>query len=306
MNLRDLEYLVAIADRGSFRKAAVASGVSQPTLSTQVKKLEADLGAQLVDRAAVPLRLTPVGEEVVRRARKLLRDAGDLRAAVGAQVRPDAGTLRLGVFPTLGAYLLPRVLGAVRAGFPDIDLLITEEKSADLLTQLDDGDLDAVIVALPVSREGRQVRPLFREDFVLAVPAGHPLADAETPLAARRLEGAEVILMADGHCLGDQVSDWLDRVGGKGRDDHRATSLESLRSMVAMGSGVTLLPALAVPDVAVDDLVTRTVVAPVPSRDLALVWRTGSARTDLLERLAPALVPVGAAHVRPHEARVVG
>ena len=301
MNLRDLEYLVALADHGSFRRAATACGVSQPTLSTQVKKLEAELGAPLVDRGVTPLRLTPAGEEVVRRSRRLLHDAGQLRDAVRVLSHPEAGPLRLGVFPTLGAYLLPRVLGGVRAAFPDVDLLITEEKSDELLAQLTAGELDAVIVALPVADADLTVRPLFREDFLLAVPAGHPLAHSAEPLGARNLAGTDVIVLAAGHCLADQVDAWLDRVGGECRADYRASTLESLRSMIAAGGGVTLLPALAVqtPVTASGAVVTRPLVDPVPSRDLALVWRAGCARADLLERLAPLLVPQGADHVRP-------
>lgn len=301
MNLRDLEYLVAVADHGSFRRAAVACAVSQPTLSTQVKKLETELGAVLVDRASAPLRLTPVGEDVVRRARRLLHDAAELRDVARVHAAPEAGALRLGVFPTLGAYLLPHVLGAVRQRFPRLSLLITEEKSDDLLALLRSGDLDAVVVALPVPGPDLVARPLFREEFLLAVPTGHPLADAAGPLAARRLTGTAVILLAPGHCLGDQVDDWLARVGGRRRDDYRATSLESLRSMVAAGGGATLLPALAVqpPVSGSDAVVTRPVVQPVPSRDVALVWRAGSARADLLEKLAPALVPQHVVHVHP-------
>lgn len=301
MNLRDLEYLVAVADHGSFRRAAAACGVSQPALSTQVRKLEADLGAVLIDRASSPLRPTPVGEEVVRRARRLLHDAGQLKEAVRAASHPEAGTVRLGVFPTLGAYLLPRVLSGIRARFPDVAWLITEERSSVLLAQLAAGELDAVTVALPVTGPDLVVRPLFREEFLLAVPHDHPLADGEGPVSARRVSGADVILMSAGHCLGEQVNDWLARIGGHPRDDYRATSLESLRSMVAAGGGATLLPALAAqpPVSASDAVVTRPIVQPVPSRDIALVWRAGCARAELLEKLAPALVPAGAAHVRP-------
>lgn len=305
MNLRDLEYLVAVADHGNFRRAAAACEVSQPTLSTQVKKLETELGAVLLDRASTPPRLTPVGEEVVRRARRLLQDAAQLKDVVRAQAHPEAGTLRLGVFPTLGAYLLPRVLGAVRERFPGVSLLLTEEKSSELLALLDAGDLDAVLVALPVPGTGLTVCPLFREDFLLAVPRDHPLADGDSPVAARRLTGTDVILLAAGHCLADQVNDWLARVGGHPREDFRATSLESLRSMVAAGGGATLLPALSVesPVTASDAVFTRPVVQPAPSRDVALVWRSGSARADLLAKLAEELVPHGVAHVRPLGAR---
>lgn len=302
MSLRDLEYLVAVADHGTFRRAAAACEVSQPTLSTQVKKLEADLGAVLVDRASVPARLTPIGEEVVRRARRLLRDAAELRAAVRAAAEPEAGTLRLGVFPTIGAYLLPLVIGRIRERFPKVNLTITEEKSADLLGWVTGGELDAAILSVPVAGEGLTSLPLFREDFLLAAPVGHPLSDADTPITARRVAaGAEIMLLSAGHCLGEQVDAWLTEVGGQPRPDHRATSVESLRSMIAAGTGVSLIPALAVrsPAALSDAMVTRPVVQPTPHRELGLVWRTGSARTDLLTALAPMLVPSGMEHVHP-------
>ena len=300
MNLRDLEYLVAVADHGSFRRAAVACDVSQPTLSTQVKKLELELGAVLVDRASAPLRLTAVGEEVARRARAILADVDQLRRAVVAEAAPEAGTLRLGLFPTLGAYLLPHVVGQIRQRFPHVKLLLVEEKTADLMAMLAAGDLDAVVVALPVGGADLRVRPLFREEFLLAVPAGHTLAVGDGPVAAWRLTGTEVTLLGPGHCLGDQVDDWLLRVGGRRRDDYRATSIESLRAMIAAGSGVSLFPALAVqpPVTATDAVAIRPIVQPVPSRDIALVWRASSARDRLLDKLAPALVPPGVTHVK--------
>ena len=301
MNLRDLEYLVAVADHGSLRKAAVAVGVSQPTLSEQIKRLEVDLDAELLDRTTTPSGLTPVGEEVVARARRLLQDAEEIREAARQRPAEEASTLRLGVFPTLGAYLLPTVLAGVREKFPQVDLLLTERKTTSLVRMLDEGTLDAIVVALPVAgRPDLEVRPLFREDFLLVIPRGHDLA-GDGPIRARDVVDTEFILMADGHCLADQVSAWLAAIGGRPRQDYRATSLESLRSMVATGAGATLLPALALqaPGPLGETMVTREVTDPVPSRDLALVWRRGSTRTNLLHRLADALVPVGAPHVVP-------
>lgn len=301
MNLRELVYLVAVADHGSLRKAAVACGVSQPTLSAQLKRLEAELGTDLLDRSTIPLRLTPVGEDVVARARRLLQDAEEIREAARQRPEGEASSLRLGVFPTLGAYLLPTVLAGVRARFPQVDLLITERRTTSLMRLLDGGELDAVVVAMPVDRPDLEVRPLFREDFLVVVPRDHELAVGEGPLRAADVVDTEFILLTEGHCLADQVASWLVQIGGNPRLDYRASSLESLRSMVAAGSGATLLPALAMrePGPLGKQMATRDVIDPVPSRDLALVWRRGSTRTDLLHRLAEALVPTDSPHVVP-------
>lgn len=299
MKLRDLAYLVALADHGSFRKAATAMGVAQPTLSVQVRKLEEELGAVLVDRTATPLRFTPAGDVAIERARSLLRDVDELERAVRAIGTPTGGALRLGVFPTLSAYLLPRVLGGVRTRFPDLDLLITEEMTAELLAQFGEGKLDAIVIALPVHLSGVEIRPLFREEFLFAVASDDALASPTTPVAAEQLRDTEVLLLGEGHCLTDQVEGWLDDIGDVRRLTHRASSLESLRTMVSAGVGTTLLPALSVQSPsATPDVVTRPIVEPVPSRDIALVWRTGSARGELLEQLAPTLVPQGVEHVQ--------
>lgn len=300
MNLRDLEYLVAVADHRSFRQAAAACGVSQPTLSIQVKKLEAELGAVLVDREASPLALTPAGAETVRRARSLLLDAAELRAAVAGGVDPEGGQLRLGVFPTLGAYLLPHVLAGVRERFSGLELLVTEKKTSTLLAMLDEGKLDAALVALPVRRPGLTVRPLFHEDFLLAVPAGHDLASA-SPVTPAELTGEEMLIMAEGHCLGDQVGSWMATIGARERQDHKGASLESVRNMVVAGSGMTLLPAMSVepPVPPTPGMVVRSFADPAPGREIALVWRANSSRDALLERLAPALVPQGVGGVDP-------
>lgn len=300
MNLRDLEYLVAVADHGSLRKAAVAAGVSQPTLSAQLKRLEVELGADLLDRTTTPSGLTPVGEDVVARARRLLQDVDEIREAARQRPASEASKLRLGVFPTLGAYLLPTVLAGVREQFPQVDLLLTERKTTSLVRLLDAGDLDAIVVALPMERPDLEVRPLFREDFLLVVPRDHELA-GDGPVRAADVLDTEIILLSDGHCLADQVTSWLAEVGGRPRLDYRASSLESLRSMVAAGAGATLLPALALRDPGPlgSSMVARPVTDPVPSRELALVWRRGSTRTDLLYRLAEALVPADSPHVAP-------
>lgn len=293
MNLRDLEYLVAVADARSFRQAAAACEVSQPTLSTQLKKLELELGVTLVDRSAAPLALTSAGERIVARARGILDQVAGLRAEAALASDAEGGALRLGAFPTLGPYLLPHVVAAVRSRFPNLKLLLTEEKSADLLALLEAGRLDAVLLALPVVGAGLHVEPLFREELMLAVPEAHPLASEAGAIDPAQVAETELLCLTDGHCLSDQVMAWLQELGGQRREDFRASSLETMRNMVSAGNAATLLPALAVvPPVApAPGVVVRRFSRSAPTRDIALVWRTASPQAALLAKLAPALVP---------------
>ncbi len=293
MNLRDLEYLVAVADARSFRRAAAACEVSQPTLSTQLKKLETELGVTLVDRSAPPLTLTAVGERIVARARVILDQVQEIRAEATLEGDAEGGALRLGAFPTLGPYLLPHVVAGIRERFPTLKLLLTEEKSADLLALVEAGRLDAVLLALPVAEPGLHVQPLFREELLLAVPENHPLAEPTPPLTPARVAGTELVCLTEGHCLSDQVGAWIHQVGGRRREDYRASSLEVVRNMVSAGTAATLLPALAVipPVATAPGLVARRFTRSAPTRDIALVWRAGSPHGELLHKLAPLLVP---------------
>lgn len=292
MNLRDLEYLIALAQAKSFRQAAAACEVSQPTLSTQIKKLEAELGVTLFDRSVAPLTPTPAGVRIIERARTVLRGIDDIRAEAALSGSSEAGNLRIGLFPTLAPYLLPHVVGAVAGAFPDIKLLLTEDKSNALLDAVEEGELDAALLALPVETEGLVVRPLFREELVLAVPAASDLA-GEGPLDPASMAGTELTCLADGHCLGDQVGEWIAAQGGRRRRDFAATSLEAMRAMISTGTASTLLPALAVvPPVAQrSGLVVRRFAPQQPSRTIALICRSSSPRAGLLGRLAPLLVP---------------
>ena len=293
MNLRDLEYLVALADARSFRQAARDCDVSQPTLSAQIKKLETDLGVALFDRSVAPLALTTVGERVVARARAVLDQIGEIRAEAALDADAEGGALRLGMFPTLGPYLLPHVVAGVRQRFPSLKLLLTEEKSSDLLAMLEAGRLDAVALALPVAAPGLHVEPLFREELLLALPEDHVLASGSAPLTAKALADTELLCLADGHCLGDQVTDWLTSVGGRRREDFRATSLEAMRSMISAGAAASLLPALTVvaPVAAASGMAIRRFAKPAPAREIGLVWRTASPHGDRLGKPAQAPVP---------------
>ncbi|MEP7159792.1 MAG: LysR substrate-binding domain-containing protein [Dermatophilaceae bacterium] len=295
MNLRDLEYLVSLADHRHFGRAAAACHVSQPTMSTQIKKLETELKVSLVERGARQVMLTRAGQDVVARARDLLDDAEQIRRIAQASADPESGTLRLGMFPTLAPYLLPHVVGAIRDRFPRLELLLVEEKSPELIERLKLGSLDAAVLALPVIEDSLSSVPLFREDFLLALPSGHPLADLPEPLSVDILAGQELLLLEDGHCLRDQALAVCSLAGGKERSGFRATSLETLRHMVATGGGITLLPELSVspPVIAHPRLVLRRLEHPAPHRDLALVRRASHVDPSLIEDLAAVIRRAG-------------
>jgi LysR family hydrogen peroxide-inducible transcriptional activator len=287
MNLRDLRYLVALAEYKHFGRAAAACFVSQPTLSTQVRKLEEELGVTLVERAPRKVLLTPVGAEIAQRARTVLHDVEQIRAIARRTRDPESGTVRLGIFPTLGPYLLPHVLPAVRARFPRLELLLVEDKTAVLLGQLREGRLDAAVLALPLHDDQLHEEFLFEEPFVLAVPHGHALATRKA-LKLGDLADQSLLLLDDGHCLRDQALEACQLAGAREKVGFRATSLETLRQMVAADVGITLLPTLAVkPPVAPSpDIDLVAFRGRPPSRRIAMVWRRSSAMAPFLGELA--------------------
>ncbi|MGH2341264.1 LysR substrate-binding domain-containing protein [Segnochrobactraceae bacterium EtOH-i3] len=287
MTLRELQYLVALATHRNFRRAAEVCLVSQPTLSTQIRKLEEELGVQLFERGPRRVMLTPAGQDAVERARRILSDVDELREAARRSRSTEAGTLRLGVFPTLGPYLLPHVVPRIRARFPGLELLLFEEKSADLLARLSDGSLDAAFLALPVHDSRLHAEFLFEEPFLVALPADHPLA-SRTEITLDELGQHNLMLLEDGHCLRDQALEVCRLSGARETSEFRATSLETLRQMVAAGVGVTLLPVLATRNRAPGSEHIR--LLPFrdanPSRRIGLVWRRTSALTAVLQPVA--------------------
>ena len=287
MNLRDLQYLVALADHRHFGRAAAACFVSQPTLSTQVRKLEEELGVSLVERAPRKVMLTPAGQDMAERARRVLAEVAQMKEAARRSRDPEAGTVRLGIFPTLGPYLLPHVVPSIRERFPDLELLLVEEKSDVLLERLQQGRLDAALLALPVHDDQLHVEFLFEEPFVLAVPEAHPLA-GRGPLSMSEIADERLLLLADGHCMRDQALDVCQLSGASEKGEFQATSLETLRQMVAANVGVTLLPTLAVkPPVARSGSIGLVPFrSPAPSRRIAMVWRRSTAMAPFLQELA--------------------
>ncbi len=288
MNFHDLRYLVALAEHRHFGRAAEACFVTQPTLSTQIKKLEKELGVELIERSPRNVALTDAGERIVARARLILSEETDIRTIARQAQDPESGSLRLGLFPTLAPYLLHHVVPPMHQRFPNLELLLVEEKTEVVLSRLRDSQLDVAILALPIDDAGLQSEPLFSEDFVLAVPADHPLAATDGPVDTGVLVTENVLLLEEGHCLRAQALEVCRLAGAEEYRDFRATSLETLRQMVASGVGVTLLPELSVqsPVPASDDIALLRFREPVPRRDIAMFWRSTSVRGDLLPKIA--------------------
>ncbi len=283
MNLRDLQYLVAVADHLHFGKAASAVNVSQPTLSMQIKKLEESLGVQLIERTNKQVILTPVGHVIVGRARKVLDEAAQLKLIAASSRDPLAGTLRVGLFPTLAPYLLPALMPKLHAKFPRMQIQLVEEKTPVLIEQLESGALDCALLAMPVASDTLRVESLFTEPFLLATSKQHRLA-ARKSVKLEDLRKENVLLLEDGHCLRDQALEVCQTIGIGETASFRATSLETLRHMVATSDAVTLMPALA----AEGDRTARYIpfTSPAPSRRIGLYWRASSARAPLFAAMA--------------------
>ncbi len=300
MNLRDLQYLVALAEHRHFGRAAEASFVSQPTLSTQIKKLETELGVELFERSSRGPMLTAAGQEIVRRAQVVLREIDDIVAIAEQLHGPEPRRLRIGAFPTLGPYLLPHVVPQLRQRFASIELQLVEEKTEELLRRLRAGELDCALLALPEDDDELVHAELFEEEFLLAVPADHPLASTTEPVELSVLDGERLLLLDEGHCLREQALDVCRLAGANERVGFRATSMETLRQMVAAGVGITLLPELAVrpPVAASEHVVLRRFAAPAPSRTIALFWRRTSGHAGFFPALADCIADLPDGFVR--------
>ena len=286
MTLQDLRYLVALVDHGHFGRAADACNTSQPTISTQIKKLEDQLGVTLFERTRRSVHVTAVGEEVVARARQILTDVEGI-VGVGRRVSgPLAGTFTLGVIPTLGPYLLPWLVPALRKDYPELRLAVCEDLTAHLLERLASHRLDAALVALPASDDRVETLPLFDEPFWFAEPRGRKPASKKV-MKEDELRGQRLLLLTEGHCLRDQALA-ICGTAGDADGDFRATSLQTIRQMVATGMGSTLLPAMAC-----DDFRTRAImVRPLEDgvgRCIGLVWRRSYPRVRDLHLLAQTL-----------------
>jgi LysR family hydrogen peroxide-inducible transcriptional activator len=289
VTLRQLQYLAAVADQRSFRRAAEACRVSQPSLSAQVAEAEGALGVRLFERDRRGVLPTRAGEALLDRIRRVLVEAGDLVEAARRNADPRAGTLRLGVLPTIGPYLLPAAVPLLRGALPRLAVRWEEDQTAALVRRVEAGQLDGAILAGEADLGGLDLVRLGEDPFLLAAPEDHPLARAAGPARAADLRGEEVLLLEDGHCLRAQALEVC--AAARARElDFRATSLATLVAMVAGGAGLTLLPAIAAgAEAARAGLALRPFGAPAPARTLALAWRRRSASEPALRQVAEVL-----------------
>ena len=285
-----LRAFAAVAEKLHFRDAAAELGLSQPALSGAVAALEDCLGAQLVERTTRRVLLTRSGELVAKHAHHVLAAMDELVDATRVAARPFTGRLQLGVIPTVAPYLLPALLRPLRTAYPELKVIIHEEQTPVILDGLATGRLDAAVLATSVEGLALAQVPLYAEDFVLIVPADHPSAAAGA-VALDALQGFDVLLMEEGHCLRDQTLDVCHEVGSAGLDTTRAASLATLVQLVAGGLGVTLLPrsAAVVEARRGSGLAEVEFLAPVPGREVALVYRASSARAEEFAQLAEAI-----------------
>ncbi|MEN8131828.1 MAG: LysR substrate-binding domain-containing protein [Pseudomonadota bacterium] len=290
MNLRDLKYLVALADTHHFGQAAERCFVSQPTLSGQIKKLEQELGVTLFERTKRSVRTTLLGEAIVEHAKRILEQADALRQLAQSHQDPLSGPLRMGAIPTLSPYLIPLILRPLKKKYPQVKLVLSEELTDMLLTRLGRHEIDAALLATPVDDLGLESIPLFDEPFWLVYSRGHPFSNKKKILQ-EDLVSTDLLLLAEGHCLAEQV---MEVCHMRGRDiqgemaDLRAASLETLLQMVGAGFGSTLLPALALRTGLAKDrgIIVRQLKLPDTYRRILLVYRRTFPRRRALELFA--------------------
>jgi LysR family hydrogen peroxide-inducible transcriptional activator len=283
LTLKQLRYFEALARYQHFGRAAESCSISQPALSLQIKELEAMFHAPLVERGTRQIRLTPVGERLLQKARQILLAVEELDDLVRSAQGPLTGRLRLGVIPTVAPYFLPRIIGALSRRVPELDLELREAVTRSLISDLLDGRLDVAVVALPVSEPALREFALFEEDFVLVRPA----EDAARPIpTAETLQAMKLLLLEEGHCFRDQALSFCRVDDSQPRQVMEGSSLSTLVQMVGSGMGVTLIPEMAV------DLETRSAEVsvarfppPRPSRQIGMIWRATNPLSEQLMQI---------------------
>jgi LysR family hydrogen peroxide-inducible transcriptional activator len=289
-SLQQLRYVALIAETLHFRRAAERANVTQPTLSAQLSKLEDELGVQLVERSRTRVVMTPEGEEIATRARRVLSDVAEIAEIARRGQAMLAGTIRVGVVQSLGSYFLPLVIPDLHLRYPELRLYVREGLADDLVRRLEDGSLDLLFFPLPVTGSEFAVARLFREPLLAVAAVDHPIAQLDR-VPPERLAGERILTLETGHRLHDQVRRISERTGAEISLDYGATSLDTIRQMVAMNLGISLLPALYVrSEVQPNQMVTsRPLEGPQPFRAVGMVWRERAARGADYRELAQAI-----------------
>ncbi len=283
MNLRDLSYLVAVADLHSFVQAADRCNVSQPTLSMQIKKVEQGLGVTIFERSHKKVLVTELGVEIISTARRIILEVKHIEALAKNAQTPLAGNFRLGAFPTLSTYIFPKLVPLIKEKLPAIRLILIEEKTDQLIKQLKQGKIDAALLASPIRDDFLVSETLFDDEFKLAVATDNPLA-VKSIVTPADLLNQPLLLLDEGHCLRDQALQVCQLHGAEALQDVRATGLETLRQMVRAGTGITFMPNIAINEPE-PGIVYIPFLDPAPKRTIVLVWRKTSVRTELIKQL---------------------
>jgi len=284
MNLRDLHYLVSVADLRSFIQASEHCHISQPTLSMQIKKMEDDLGVQIFERTNKKVLPTELGEQIIDAARRILNEVDLIKELAKTSQEPLAGNLRLGGFPTLATYIFPQLVPLINQELPRIRLILVEEKTELLIQQLKSGQLDVALLAVPIADDFLETEALFEDEFMLAVHDAHPFA-AYKDINQEDLQGQQLLLLDEGHCMRGQALQVCQRLGAEEHQNVRATGLETLRQMVRAGTGMTFMPKIAVRETD-DGICYLPFQTPSSTRTIGLVFRKTSARKGLFSVLS--------------------
>ncbi len=299
-NLRQLQYLAALAEHMHFGKAAEACAVTQSTLSAGIHELEMLTQVKVAERTKRSVILTPVGQRLVQRARIVLREAEALMDEALSAAEPMAGLIEMGTIPTIGPFVLPRLVPHVTRQFPRLRLVLREDRTAPLLDRLAGGRLDVLLMAFPYLAEGCETMMLFEDAYRFACDASHPLSQADA-VGADAMQGEPVMLLERDHCLHSHALPVLDTAQANAVPDFASTSLHTLVAMVAEGLGTTLLPDLAINGGILQG--TTVVVRPLSgesnARQIGLCWRKQAARAETFRRLGESIREWVAANVRP-------
>ncbi len=283
MNFREMSYVVAVADLRNFSLAAKQCHVSQPTLSVQIRKLEESLEVKIFERDNKHVMVTEEGRAVIESARRILQEVETIKEIAERSRNPFAGKFRLGAFPTLSTYIFPNIVPQIKELMPDLRLILIEEKTSALIDRLHKGEIDAALLAMPVHEDFFEIKELFDDRFFLAVPSDHPLIQ-NTEIDMEELAQYPLLLLEEGHCLRDNALEVCQQHNIPEEQDFRATGLETLRQMVKAGTGITLMPEIAInyPEMGIHYIPFKD---PAPHRTIGLVYRKISTKKEILHKV---------------------
>jgi LysR family hydrogen peroxide-inducible transcriptional activator len=281
MNIRDLRYIVEVAREKNFSRASSKVFVSQPALSMQIRKLEEDLGVEIFERSKQNFLITPIGAEIIKKAEIILQECEEIKLLAKNSKDPYRGEIKIGAFPTIASYFLPKFVKNIHKKFPHLKIFLIEEKSEDLILKLKNAQLDLCLLTLPIKDENLISKKIFSEEFLLATPIDHKLAK-KSKINIKELQNQELMLLEDGHCLRDQALEICSMINAFEKKDFKASSLETLRQMVACGNGITLIPQIAVRN---DDRIAYVKIINAPSRTIGITYRKSSVQKKLIEEI---------------------